>query len=72
MIGVDTFAADIWNSTGYEAHRALLSKDILIMEGLNNLNLLPHWAYFLALPLALVGGSGSPMRPIAVWKKEEN
>ena len=72
MVGVDTFAADIWSSTDYAAHHALLSKDILIVEGLNNLDQLPAWVYFIALPLALVGGSGSPMRPIAVWKKDKN
>lgn len=67
MIGVDTFAADIFGSTTHDTHHVLLSKDILIMECLNNLDQLPPRSFFIAQPLRLKGGSGSPMRPIALY-----
>ena len=39
---------------------------ILIIEGLCNLAALPAVSYFLALPLRIDGGSGSPLRPVAL------
>jgi arylformamidase len=39
---------------------------ILIVEGLQNLASCPSNFYFVALPLNIQGGSGSPLRPIAL------
>ena len=47
-------------------HNNLLSKEILIMECLANLELVPDACFFMALPLKIRSGSGSPLRPVAV------
>ena len=49
---------------GHERH--WLPNGILILENLVNLDLLPPRVFFVALPLRIKGGSGSPLRPIAV------
>lgn len=47
-------------------HLALLENDIVIVEGLANLRLLPPEVYFIALPLKIDGGDGSPVRAVAI------
>jgi kynurenine formamidase len=48
-------------------HRALLEAEIVIVEGLANLDKLQHEEVtFIALPLKLEGGDGSPVRAIAI------
>lgn len=50
-----------------EVHRALLRAGIVIVEGLTNLDALRRdEVTFIALPLKLEGGDGSPVRAIAV------
>jgi len=67
MAGVDTFSIDASFSEKNEAHLVLLSKDILIIECLANLEQIPERAYFICLPMRIDGGSGSPLRAIAIW-----
>jgi kynurenine formamidase len=67
MAGVDTFAIDASFSKNNEAHKALLPKDILVVECLANLEQIPERAYFIGLPLRIDGGSGSPVRAVAIW-----
>ncbi|ASJ10047.1 cyclase [Thermococcus sp. P6] len=61
-VGIDSL------SIGDEAvHRILLSEEVPIFEGLTNLeSLLDRQFTFVALPLKIEGGSGSPVRAIAV------
>lgn len=66
-LGVDPCAADCSGPSGNVTHHILLPKDILIIECLANLDQLPERAYFVALPLRIKGGSGSPLRPIALY-----
>lgn len=66
-VGVDPCAADCSGSSGNVTHKILLPKEILIIECLANLDKLPERAYFVALPLRIKNGSGSPLRPIAVY-----
>ena len=47
-------------------HQALFIHNILIVEGLANLEKLPASFSFMALPLRLVGIDGSPVRAIAI------
>jgi arylformamidase len=47
-----------------------LPNDILIMEGLVNLNQLPIRSFFAALPLKIKNGSGSPIRCVAIIPKD--
>jgi len=42
---------------------------IFIIEGLYNLAQVPTTFYFMAFPLKIKGGSGSPLRPIALFPK---
>lgn len=51
-------------STGHYKH--WLPNDILLIEALTNLNLLPARCFFVAIPLKIKGGSGSPIRPFAL------
>ena len=49
-----------------EVHQALLQHDIVIVESLANLRLLPQTVIFVALPLKIQGGDGSPVRAMAL------
>lgn len=70
-VGSDTIACDqplrdghVSFSYGHEVY--WLPNDILMMESLINLDELPLYSYFIALPLNIKNGSGSPIRPIAL------
>jgi arylformamidase len=52
-------------------HDKLLRADVLLIECLKNLELLPDECLFLALPLPIKGGSGSPIRAVAFLPEEE-
>jgi kynurenine formamidase len=71
-IGVETFDPD-WvdphnlASAEFVAHRAFLSRGILIIENLTNLDRIPGpRCHIIALPLKLKGCSGSPLRVVAI------
>ena len=49
-----------------DVHQTLLRAEIVIVESLCNLRLLPDEVYFIALPLKLDKLDGSPVRPIAI------
>lgn len=49
-----------------QVHLALLENEIVIMESLANLRLLPPEVFLIALPLKIAGGDGSPVRAVAV------
>ncbi|MGI9862896.1 cyclase family protein [Moorella naiadis] len=75
-VGSDTIACDqaikdgqAAKSYGHDVY--WLPNHILILEGLMNLEKLPPRCYFLALPLNIKNGSGSPIRPVALVPKEE-
>jgi kynurenine formamidase len=51
---------------GKPIHPVVLEKQVLIIENLTNLDQLPDFFLFLALPLKIRGGSGSPLRAVAV------
>lgn len=71
-IGVESFDPD-WvdlnnlASAEFPAHRTFLPKGIFIIENLTNLDKIPERrCQIIALPLKIKGGSGSPVRVIAV------
>ena len=66
LVGCDTLAIDATVSTQNPAHYALLGNEVYIVENLNNLDRLPPFCLFLALPLKIRGGSGSPVRAVAL------
>jgi kynurenine formamidase len=66
-IGVDTFSPDPPAALAVKPiHPVVLEKQVLIIENLTNLEQLPDFFLFLALPLKIRGGSGSPVRAIGI------
>jgi kynurenine formamidase len=66
-IGIDTASIDHGQSTLYESHRALFANEIPAFENLTSLERLPkRGAYVVALPMKIGGGSGAPLRAIAI------
>lgn len=49
-----------------EVHQTLLRSEVVIVECLTNLRLLPSQVFFIALPLKIQGGDGSPVRAVAL------
>jgi len=74
-VGTDTAACDIAVKDGrilsaYGHDTYFLPKDILILEGLRGLDRVPGEFFFMALPLRIQSGSGSPIRAVAGFQKE--
>jgi kynurenine formamidase len=66
-IGIDTASIDFGQSTTYETHRLLYEANIPGFENLAALDRLPPTgAFVVALPMKIAGGSGAPLRAIAV------
>lgn len=66
-VGIDTASIDYGQSSLYESHRTLYEQNIPGLENLTNLDRLPaRGATLVALPMKIKGGSGAPLRAIAV------
>ena len=66
-IGIDTASIDYGQSTMYESHRVLYERNIPAFENLASLDRLPAaGATVVALPMKIKGGSGAPLRAIAL------
>jgi kynurenine formamidase len=66
-VGLDTPSIDYGPSTAFEAHRLLLSREVPAFENLANLDQLPATgATVVALPMKIKGGSGGPLRAVAI------
>jgi kynurenine formamidase len=66
-IGLDTASIDRGQSTLFESHRILFEKNIPAFENVANLDQLPAKGFsVIALPMKIKGGSGGPLRIIAV------
>jgi kynurenine formamidase len=66
-VGLDTASIDYGQSTMYESHRVLYEHDIPAFENLTNLDRLPaRGAHVVALPMKIKGGTGAPLRAIAI------
>lgn len=66
-VGIDTASIDHGQSTQYESHRVLFERDIPAFENLAALERLPRrGALVIALPMKIGGGSGAPLRAIAI------
>ncbi len=66
-LGIDTASIDFGQSTVFESHRVLYARDIPAFENLTNLARLPvTGAIVIALPMKIGGGSGAPLRAVAV------
>jgi kynurenine formamidase len=66
-VGLDTASIDYGQSTMYETHRILYERDVPAFENLTNLDQLPPRGVFLvALPMKIKGGTGAPLRAMAI------
>ena len=69
-IGLDTASIDFGQSTLFESHRVLFDKNIPAFENVANLERLPAKGFsVIALPMKIKGGSGGPLRIVAVLGK---
>jgi len=68
-IGLDTASIDYGQSTLFESHRILFEKNIPALENVANLDQLPAKGFsVIALPMKIKGGSGGPLRIVALLK----
>ena len=66
-VGIDTASIDYGQSTLYEAHQILAAAQVPVFENVANLDGLPARGFrVIALPMKIAGGSGGPLRIIAV------
>lgn len=69
-VGIDTASIDYGQSTLFETHRILYDKNIPGLENLANLDQLPATgALVVALPMKIKGGSGAPLRAVAMVRR---
>ena len=70
-IGLDTQSIDYGQSKFFETHRILCENNIPFFENVCNLDQLPSTeVYVIALPMKIEGGSGAPLRIIAIIPKK--
>ena len=66
-VGIDTASIDFGQSTHFESHITLFKKNIPAFENVANLDQLPtQGALVMALPMKISGGSGAPLRIVAI------
>ena len=66
-IGLDTQSIDYGQSEFFETHRILCTKNIPFFENVANLDKLPAiGTVVIALPMKIKGGSGAPLRLVAI------
>jgi kynurenine formamidase len=69
-VGIDTASIDYGQSTLFETHRILYEANIPAFENLTALDRLPaRGAFIVALPMKIAGGSGAPLRAVAILPK---
>lgn len=69
-IGLDTPSIDYGQSKDFQTHRILCAAGLTMYENVANLDQLPaSGAYIVALPMKIKGGSGSPLRIVAILGK---
>ena len=67
LVGIDSPSIDLGKDSSFSVHRVLLSKDVLIVENLCNLEKISGIHFkLIVLPLKLKGATGSPVRAIAI------
>ena len=66
-VGIDTASIDRGQSTALEAHRVLGAAQVPVFENVANLDRLPAKGFHvIALPMKIEGGSGGPLRALAL------
>jgi kynurenine formamidase len=70
-VGCDTLALDAFGAGANPSHHILLGKGIPIIENIRNLEKLPVFSYCIGLPNKFKGGSGSPIRLVAFFSRQD-
>ena len=66
-VGIDTASIDRGQSRQFESHQILAAAEIPAFENLTSLDRLPaRGAIVIALPMKIAGGSGAPLRAVAL------
>jgi len=66
-VGIDTPSIDYGQSTTFDTHETLFAADIPAFENVAHLSAVPATgAFVIALPMLIRGGSGGPLRIVAV------
>ncbi len=66
-VGIDTASIDRGQSVAFEAHRVLAEAQVPVFENLDGLERLPAEGFHvIALPMKIEGGTGGPLRAMAV------
>jgi len=66
-VGIDTASIDFGASRSFDAHQALARSDVPAFENVAQLDALPATgAFAVALPMKIRGGSGAPLRVVAI------
>ncbi len=66
-IGIDTASIDHGPAQDFRAHRVLAGANVPVFENLTRLGELPaRGAVFVGLPMKIGGGSGGPLRAVAL------
>ncbi|HEV8363662.1 MAG TPA: cyclase family protein [Gemmatimonadaceae bacterium] len=69
-LGIDSPSVDYGPSADFQVHRIGAAKNVFNLENLTGLEKLPATgAYLFALPMKLEGGSGGPVRAVAIVPK---
>ena len=66
LVGTDCLGIDASTTSDLGAHFTLLASSVLIVENLMNLAQLPDEFFMVTLPLKIGGGTGSPIRAVAL------
>jgi kynurenine formamidase len=66
-VGIDTPSIDYGQSSSFPTHRVLFASNIPAFENVANLHRLPpRGSFVIALPMKIKGGSGGPLRIVAL------
>ena len=69
-LGIDTASIDYGRSTDFQVHRVVAAQNVPGFENLTNLDQLPATgAIVIALPMKIEGGSGGPLRAVALVRR---
>jgi len=71
ILGIDTASTDFGTSEEFVVHRIAAENNVSNLENLTNLDKLPATgALLIALPMKIEGGSGGPVRVVALVPRE--